>query len=47
MRMICHQSTTSESGRDKMVTVSDAAAYILLKEGSMTAVKLERLCYYA
>lgn len=30
-----------------MVTVSDAAAYILLKEGSMTAVKLERLCYYA
>jgi uncharacterized phage-associated protein len=30
-----------------MATVLDVAAYILRKRGSMTAMKLQKLCYYA
>ena len=30
-----------------MVTVQDVVAYILSKKGSMTAMKLHKLCYYA
>lgn len=30
-----------------MATVKDVAAYILEKSGSMTAMKLQKLCYYS
>jgi uncharacterized phage-associated protein len=30
-----------------MCSVHDAAAYILAKQGPMTAMKLQKLCYYA
>lgn len=30
-----------------MVTVMDVAAYILQKQGPMTAMKLQKLCYYS
>ena len=30
-----------------MATVFDVASYILFKQGRMTTVKLEKLCYYA
>lgn len=30
-----------------MANVFDVAAYILEKEGEMTTMKLQKLCYYA
>lgn len=30
-----------------MATVFDVACYILSKQGCMTTMKLEKLCYYA
>ena len=30
-----------------MATILDVAAYILKKQGSMTAMKLQKLCYYS
>ena len=34
------------TGDRKMAHVQDVAAYILAKQGSMTAMKLQKLCYY-
>jgi uncharacterized phage-associated protein len=34
-------------GADKVATIKDVAAYILDEAGPMTAMKLQKLCYYS
>jgi uncharacterized phage-associated protein len=42
------RSLRKEKGGDKsMASVRDVAAYILRERGPMTAMKLQKLCYYA
>lgn len=36
-----------EGGDRHMAAIKDVAAYILAKRGPMTAMKLQKLCYYA
>ena len=40
------KSCTVRNGVEKMATVLDVARYILEKQGSMTTMKLQKLCYY-
>lgn len=37
----------TEGGDGQMATIRDVAAYILQRRGPMTAMKLQKLCYYA
>lgn len=44
----CYDTDTSSiKGVDSMNTVFDVANYILQKNGPMTTMKLQKLCYYA
>jgi uncharacterized phage-associated protein len=47
LRMLVTKSIDSAEGSSVMATAFDVAAYILGKKGTMTAMKLQKLLYYA
>lgn len=44
---ITHVRVRNQRKVDEMAHIQDVAAYILGRRGSMTAMKLQKLCYYA
>ncbi len=45
LKMRCY--THCREGRDSMASVFDVAKYILEKQGTMSTMKLQKLCYYS